>query len=314
MKYSEEALKLVAAKKTDYIKTNAQFWKIFSSPYKMEEILNNNEVRKEYQNMRSKLESIENNKYTQGIICAYDEEFPLINSNVKNLSEKPYLLFYRGDLSLLKNLNKNVAVIGLSDTDEEIERRESYIIKKLVEENLVIVSGLALGCDTVAHIECLKNSGKTIAILPTSLNKIYPSENKKLVEKILEDGGLVVSEYYDEPKSRFEAISRFVERDRLQAMFSKAVILIASYRKNDGDCGSRHAMKAAEKYGIEKFVMYNPKTDKSNPKFGLNKDYIESGNAKILLPKYVIYIKNIKNEALIEMKKEKIFIEQMKLI
>lgn len=314
MKYSEEALKLLVAKKTACIKTNAQFWKLFSTPDKIEKILNNEEFCKEYQNIKIKLKSIGDNKYEEGIICAYDEDFPIINPNVKNLSEKPYLLFYKGDLSLLKNLNKNVAVIGLSEIDEEIEKRESYIIKKLVEENLVIVSGLALGCDTVAHRECLKNSGKTIAILPTSLNKIYPSENKKLVEKIIEEGGLVISEYYDEPKSKFEAISRFIERDRLQAMFSKAVILIASYRKNEGDCGSRHAMKAAEKYGVKRFVMYNQKTDKENVRFALNKDYIEKENVEILILKSIEYIKKIENKKLIKIKKEENFIEQMKLL
>lgn len=314
MTYSEIALKLLAAKNTAYIKTNTQFWKLFLTPCKIEEILNSDEVSREYKNIRTKLKNIGNNKYLEGIICVYDEDFPIINSNVKNLSEKPYLLFYKGDISLLKDLNKNIAVIGLSEIDKEIEKREAYIIKKLVEENLNIVSGLASGCDTVAHRECLNNLGKTIAILPTSLNKIYPPENKKLVDKILEKGGLVISEYYDEPKSKFEAISRFIERDRLQAMFSKAVILVASYRKSEGDCGSRHAMKAAVKYGVERFVMYNSKIDKDNPKFALNRDYVENENVKRLIPKSVEYIKNLENNSLIKKKREKIFIEQLKLI
>lgn len=314
MNYSEEALRLLAAKKTAYIKTNAQFWKLFSTSDKMKEILNSDEIIKEYENIKFNLKSSKiNGRYPEGIICAYDEAFPIINSNVKNLSEKPYLLFYKGDLSLLKNLNKNIAVIGLSDIDEDIAKRESLIIKKLVQENMFIVSGLALGCDTVAHKECLNNFGKTIAILPTSLKKIYPPENKKLMDRILEEGGLILSEYYDEAKSRFEAISRFVERDRLQAMFSKAIILIASYRKNEGDCGSRHAMKAAEKYGIERFVMYNSKIDRDNKKFGLNMDYIKEGSVEILTSKSIEYIKNIENKEFIE-NKEKIFIEQLKLL
>lgn len=317
MKYSKIALKLVAAKESGLIKTNTQFWKHFIFPDKINEILESDEVNRIYEDLEVKLENLEEGSdYSEGIVCAYDKDFPFINPNVKNMSEKPYLLFYKGDLSLLKNLNENVAVIGLTDIDDTIKKRESSIIRKLVEKNLVIVSGLAQGCDTIAHQECLNNFGKTIAILPTSLKRIYPAENKELVNKILETGGLIISEYYSEAKSKFEGVSRFVERDRLQAMFSKAIILIASYRKDEGDSGSRHAMEAAKKYNIERFAMYNSKIDRDNKKFGLNRDYVENKNenVKVLFSKSIEDIKNIKNMDLIDNKEEKISVEQMKLM
>ena len=127
---------------------------------------------------------------------------------------------------------------------------------------------MALGCDAVAHSTCIDNNGKTIAVLPSTIDKIYPSENKEIAEKIVENGGLLVSEYHKNPISKHEAISRFIERDRLQAMFSKTIILISSYRKGEGDSGSRHAMEAAKKYGIDRFVMFNKATDDYNIKFG----------------------------------------------
>lgn len=314
MKYTKEALMLLAAKESGHIKTNVQFWRLFSDKNKLDEILNDEQVQEIYEKISSNFNSVENNdEYEEGIVCIYDENFPLINSNVKNIKEKPYLLFYKGDFSLLKNLNKNVAVIGLTDIDEEIKKREASIVKKLVEQDLVIVSGLAQGCDTVAHKVCIDNFGKTIAILPTSLRKIYPVENKELAKEILKKGGLLISEYYKEASTKYEAINRFVERDRLQAMFSKAVILIASYRKNEGDSGSRHAMEAAKKYGIKRFVMYNSLKDEKNNKFALNKDYISNKeeNVKALVPKSIEEIKNIENKDFIE---KKYSIQQMTLM
>jgi DNA processing protein len=207
-------------------------------------------------------------------------------------------LFYRGDLSLLSNLNKNVAVIGLIDPDEEIIKRETVIVKSLVKNDLVIVSGLAKGCDTIAHKTCLETNGKTIAILPSQLSKVHPAENRDVAEKIVKKGGLLISEYYKDAASKYEAINRFVERDRLQAMFSKAIILIASYRKGEGDSGSRHAMEVARKYGIERYAMYNSRIDENNMRFGLNKDLVSSkgvDQVKVLKPSSIGLIKSLEN-------------------
>lgn len=55
---------------------------------------------------------------------------------------------------------------------------------------------MALGCDTVAHSTCIDNNGKTIAVLPSTIDNIYPSENKEIAEKIVKNGGLLVSEYH----------------------------------------------------------------------------------------------------------------------
>lgn len=296
MRYSESALRVLAAKECGIIKTNAQFWKDFSDKNKFDnEVLNNNEVKQMAEKISEQLNLLDSQK---GMVCAYDEEFPIINSKVKNNGDKPYLLFYQGELSLLNDLNKNVAVIGLIDSDEQIMKREADIVNRLVKNNLVVVSGLAIGCDTIAHKSCLEANGKTIAVLPSQLDKIYPSQNRVLAESIVKEGGLIISEYYKQPLSRRESINRFIERDRLQAMFSKAIILIASYRKGEGDSGSRHAMEAARKYEIERYVMYNSEMDEKNIQFGLNKDLINSNGseqAKILMPSSINHIKDLVN-------------------
>ena len=296
MKYSDIGLRVLAAKECGIVKTNAQFWGTFADREKFNKVvLNDDRVIKTLEKISSELDSTDS---AEGIICAYDDDFPFINRKVKNNGDKPYLLFYRGDLSLLNDLNKNIAVIGLTDPDEEITKRETDIVRRLVKNDLVIVSGLAIGCDTIAHKTSLETNGKTIAILPSQLGKVYPTENRDLAEEIVRKGGLLVSEYYKDADSKYEAINRFIERDRLQAMFSKAIILIASYRKGEGDSGSRHAMEAARKYEIERYAMYNSKMDEDNKRFGLNKDLVNSKGAdqvKILMPSSIDLIKSLVN-------------------
>jgi len=271
--YSDIAIKVAAAKACGIIKSNAHFWESFSSMDQFEESISDDQ--RLYDAVDDILKEIESSESEMGIVCYFDENFPAINSGVKSNSDKPFLLYYKGDISLLSDLNRNVAVIGLINPDESIMQRGERVVKNLVNSNHNIVSGLAKGCDTLAHKVCLESGGKTIAILSTQVNKIYPAENRGLAAEIVDNGGLLISEYSNEPSGRNESIKRLIDRDRLQAMFSKAVVLIASYRKGEGDSGSRHAMDAAKKYGVERYVMYNPAIDNNNIMFGLNKYYVQ---------------------------------------
>lgn len=306
MKYSKIALKIWAAKEKGLIKTNAQFWSNFSNLDKIESLLSDDESEKIVGSLTNQY------KDDEGVICAFDDEFPLINLNVKN-SEKPFLLFYKGNIELLQNLNNNVAVIGLINPTQKIEDREKIIVEELVKRDLVIVSGLAKGCDTIAHRTCVDNNGKTIAILPSQINKITPAANKNLASEIISKGGLLLSEYYKDTTTRQEAIGRFVERDRLQAMFSKSIVLIASYRKGEGDSGSRHAMTAATKYKIDRYVMYNDLSDKDDVQFGLNKEYVEEeyNGIEALTKNSIEFIKNTNNSYLAK-KNDMCYSEQLR--
>lgn len=218
---------------------------------------------------------------SDGLVSPFDDDFPLLNKNVVKGSEKPFLLSYKGDLSLLGGINQNVAVIGLVNPDDSIAEREVRVVEAFVERGQAIVSGLAKGCDTVAHEACLRLHGKTIAFLPSPLASIVPAENRALANDIVENGGLLVSEYYLKPETQFESTKRFVERDRLQSMFSKAVVLSASYRKNEGDSGSRHAMAHAAEWGIERSVVFDESRDAEDARFGLNSDLVSQGVSPI---------------------------------
>ncbi len=210
--------------------------------------------------------------YVDGIVAIGDKLFPHIRGNVKP-ADKPFAIFYKGNIDLLNKSNLNVAVIGVLNPDDKIELSERMVTAKLVEHGATIVSGLALGCDTIAHKVALEQSGKTIAVLPCPLNDVVPKENQALANEIIANGGLLISEYYEAPKSRNDMISRFVVRDRLQAMFSDAIMLSASYAPNNlgNDCGSRHAMEKAKNYGIKRAVIYNEAKHGNNPMYDLNR-------------------------------------------
>lgn len=311
MVYTDIALKIWAAKECGLLKTNAQFWTNFPEAALFEKYIQGNAI---ISNAQEKLfMRYSSADAAEGVICAFDEGFPVINPNV-NKGDKPYLLFYKGDLSLLSDLNKNVAVIGLIDPTTEIERRATEVVQRLVKNGLIIVSGLAKGCDTIAHKTCLENKGKTIAILPSPIGKISPSTNRSLAKEIVAKGGLLLTEYDVEPVNRNVAINRYIERDRLQAMFAKAVVLIASYRKGQGDSGSRHAMEAAKNYGVERYVMFNANTDMDDNRFGLNRDFIclNNGEVKIVNNRAIESITTQHDPRLVE-KAESVDVKQLTL-
>lgn len=267
---SNISLKLYNLIKTGVIKTNAHFWKSFYN----EDYINTFSCDLQVVEQELKEKSI-------NVICVFDENFPSVNVKLKN-SEKPFFFAYKGDITLLNNVDKNVAVIGVLTPTKEIIEREQKVVKSLTEQGFNIVSGLAKGCDTVAHNESIKNNAKTIAFLPSTIENIYPKENIDLANKIVDKGGLIISEYISEPKDRYESVKRFIERDRLQALYSKAVVLIASFKKGEGDSGSRHAFEKAKEYDKKRFVMYR-ESDSNNLTFGLNKDYVMQGEKIVTL-------------------------------
>ena len=147
---SNISLKLYNLIKTGVIKTNAHFWKSFYN----EDYINTFPC--DLQAVEQELKDKDIN-----VICIFDENFPGTNVKLKN-SEKPYFFAYKGNIMLLNNVDKNVALIGVLTPTNEIVEREEKVVKSLTEKGYNIVSGLAKGCDTVAHSESVKNKTKTM--------------------------------------------------------------------------------------------------------------------------------------------------------
>jgi len=284
MKYTENALNILTArtypkKGPAWINNNLKGNDTAETLYRL---LETHEY--EFQKRKERIESIINqlDDSTDGVVAMGDVDFPSIRGNVK-AADKPFALFYKGNISLLKNDNLNIAVIGVLNPDEKIELTETMVTKEILKHGASIVSGLALGCDSIAHKTALNNDGKTIAILPCALDNILPKENTDLAKEIVKNGGLLISEYYEAPQSKNEMISRFVVRDRLQALFSDAILLAASYAPNNqgNDSGSRHAMGKAKDYGIKRAVIYNELKHKDIPMYDLNRQILKEDHSVI---------------------------------
>ncbi|SEK35158.1 DNA processing protein [Streptococcus equinus] len=148
-------------------------------------------------------------------ISILDDEYPI---ELKNCYNPPVLLFYQGNVDLLKRLK--MAVVGARTASQTGTKSVQKIVSELGNQ-FVIVSGLARGIDTSAHISALKNGGATIAVIGCGLDVHYPKENK-LLQEYLGKNHLILSEYaVGEAPLKFH----FPERNRIIAGLSQGVIV-----------------------------------------------------------------------------------------
>ena len=148
-------------------------------------------------------------------ISILDDEYPI---ELKNCYNPPVLLFYQGNVDLLKR--PKMAVVGARTASQTGTKSVQKIVSELGNQ-FVIVSGLARGIDTSAHISALKNGGATIAVIGCGLDVPYPKENK-LLQEYLGKNHLILSEYaVGEAPLKFH----FPERNRIIAGLSQGVIV-----------------------------------------------------------------------------------------
>lgn len=132
-------------------------------------------------------------KYNIKVVNFKDNEYP---TRLLNIDNKPAFIYVRGKLENL--YGDNVAIVGSRNSSSYGRYVAKKIGKELAEKNINIVSGLALGIDKYAHLGCLESSlGKAIAVLGTGVSneEIYPLQNKKVFERILENNGTIISEF-----------------------------------------------------------------------------------------------------------------------
>ena len=155
-------------------------------------------------------------------------EEPLYPKSLKQLKNAPFVLFYKGNIEAL-NKHSAVAVVGTrmpTDMGKKVAKRFGYI---LAEQGFIVVSGLALGCDTQAHIGCLEGKGITVAVLAGGLDSMFPKENVGLSNEILNNNGCLLSEYPPLiPPTRYS----FVQRDYIESGLSKAIIVVEAGLKS----------------------------------------------------------------------------------
>ena len=206
--------------------------------------LDSNELRSFNDNLLIAQEEIKTNENKNiKLLTLFDNNFP---KKLCECSEPVIYLFYVGDISLLSS--KCLTIVGTRNPTEPFISLGEKVTKYYASKGITIVSGLALGCDTIAHRATLDVKGKTIAVLPSALDKIVPTQNKELARDIVRNGGLVISEY-----SVTSIMNKFnyPQRDRIQSLISNISIIIQS--KNDG--GTMIAAKKSLKDGKNVFAI-----------------------------------------------------------
>ena len=162
-------------------------------------------------------------KYEERIIEYADILYP---DKLREIKNPPVRLYTKGNIELLKSIG--IAIVGSRTNTQYGEKMCKTFTKKLVEYEFTIISGLAIGIDAIAHKTCIKYSGKTIAVLPCGFNNIYPKQNKELIDEILENRGLILTEYEKDVKAESK---KFLERNRIVAGLGIGTLVIeAGYR------------------------------------------------------------------------------------
>lgn len=234
-------------------------------------IPNNAQLEKSYDIAKRTIEQSE--KLGIKILTPLNSSFPL---RLKHIPDPPAILYVKGNVECL-NSELSVAVIGTREPSAYGEKCGQLFARKFTEKGLVIVSGLAKGIDTAGHQGCLSAKGQTIAVLAQGLDTgIYPSENRPLADKIIDEGGCLVSEYTLGVRGR---PNFFVERDRLQAGLSSGVTVIETDIKGGTMHTAGYCLEQKKPLGClnhpEKFL-------KNNDKARGNQKLINEGKAMSL--------------------------------
>lgn len=168
------------------------------------------------------------------IIDFWDESYP---ENLKRIYDPPAFIFVKGTLS--KQDKYAISIVGTRLPTSYGKVVAEKIAKELAQKGLVIVSGLARGIDTISHWAAVQSSGRTIAVMGSGLDHIYPGENKKLAEKIIEQGALI-SEF---PMGTKPDAVNFPRRNRIISGLALGTIVVEAGLKSGALLTANYALE-----------------------------------------------------------------------
>jgi DNA processing protein len=186
-------------------------------------------------NLDEILEKIKEEKIK--ILVISDKDYPFLLANIYS---PPPILYYKGNINI--DWNNSLSVVGSRKFTYYGEKIIKDFIPKLTRAGLSIISGLAIGIDSLAHQAVLDNNGKTIAVLGSGLDywSIYPRANRKMVEEILQKEGLVLSEF---PLGTEPISFNFPQRNRIIAGLSRAVLVAEAGEKSGSLITAKYALE-----------------------------------------------------------------------
>ena len=199
------------------------------------------------------------------ILSLFDKEYPF---NLKQIDNPPYILYYKGDLKKLRR--NSISIVGTRNPTNESKKYAFDIASKLSALNITVVSGMAKGIDKEAHLGAISSLVNTAAVLGNGIDIVYPSENVKVYNKLIESG-IVVSEF---EVGRKPDRMNFPRRNRIISGLSYATIMVEASSKS----GALITVDYALNQGREVYIA--PYDEKLKEYFGNHKLYKEG--AKII--------------------------------
>ena len=200
----------------------------------------------DFSNCEEEIHFIE--KYKISPLFITDKNYP---QRLLNVYDSPSLLYYRGNADL--NTSKIISVVGTRNNSEYGKTITEKLITEQAGNNILILSGLAFGIDTIAHKTALKNNLPTVGVLAHGLDRIYPHQNKALAKQMLENGGLLTDFMSNTAPDR----QNFPKRNRIVAGMCDALVVIESGKKG----GSLITAELANGYNKDVFAIPGKITD-----------------------------------------------------
>ncbi len=196
-----------------------------------------------------KLEELSRKKIS--IVTREDKRFP---PELLTIPDPPICLYVKGKIERF-NFSQNycIAVVGTRKPTSYGQQIAQKFVSELTSSGFVIVSGMALGIDTIAHTSALEARGKTIAVLGCGVDIVYPQSNLTLYRKIIENDGLVISEF---PPGHFVLKGLFISRNRIISGLSRGVLVV----EGAADSGALITARFAAEQGKEVFAPPGPLT------------------------------------------------------
>lgn len=230
----------------DWLKDYGTFEKIYSNLYEGNDVKGSLMKINGLENVIKKLNGID---FDFKVLTINDIDFP---EHLKKVEEATPVIYTRGDLNLFNR--KSMGVVGtrfiFPNKDRQAYDEANNVMKRLMVADFVIVSGLAEGCDTIAHIHAIEHGGSTIAVLGTPLDKYYPASNKDMQEKIAKEH-LLISQYPIGIKS-FEHF--FANRNLTTVSLSTDGIVVIKASDNSG---TMHAVRHCIEQNKPLYVLEN---------------------------------------------------------
>lgn len=201
------------------------------------------------------------------LVTLDDAEYP---DALRTVPDAPVFLYMRGDISILAQ--PCIAIVGSREMSEYGRRVVGHLVPPMVSAGVVTVSGLAFGVDAEVAKETLRANGKTVAVLGHGLGMIYPKANEKLAQKIVDTGGLIISEF---PLDTIPDKYTFPARNRIIAGLSLSTVVAEAAV----DSGSLITAELALEYGREVAAVPG---DLFNPNYAGCHQIIAKGHAKLV--------------------------------